>query len=300
LPTQFHQIGRILFALILFGGFIYSGIATYRDYFIIWPANPNLFTHFEVGMSKIGEYINTRKADERIYLSPDSPEHPGIRYHSGLRDNVRGYNGRVCTVLCDKTSTATLYVIVPSKDKLGLMQLQAHYPQGEIIYDGPLHYGEPYFHAFYIQEGTKTHIDPINPITIQWSSHIQLLGYDLDKEKVLPGEIISLDLYYKNIESTTENYTAFVHLLYSQDSPVTHPLLTQYDSEPCHACYPTSMWKADEIIKDKVQLEIPSDAPPGAYVLATGFYELGTMLRLEIMQGNAQDNVAILGTIQVE
>ncbi|HQE92246.1 MAG TPA: glycosyltransferase family 39 protein [Anaerolineae bacterium] len=286
-----------MYAGLLVGGFVYSGMVTFHDYFVTWAANPNLFTHFEVGISMIGEYIRTLPADEQIYVSPDTPDHPGIRFHSGLRDNVEGYNGRVCIVMPAKTTTHTTYIIAPSKDKQGLAQLQAHYPQGQIVYNGPGNYGEPYFRAFRVPAQSTVYITPTHPLSIQWGPSIQLLGYDMDETAFLPGNTVRLNLYYQGNAPVAINYTAFVHLLGPTDPASGSPLWAQNDSEPCHAFYPTSLWKAGEIIKDTITLQLPPDMPSGTYTLATGFYNLLTMERLPVTSGEARDNVAVLGNI---
>lgn len=297
--TSLHKSVRLVCVGLLISGFVYSGILTYRDYFVIWPANPNLFTHFEVGISMIGEYIYTLAPDEQIYVSPDLPEHAGIRFHSRLREDVRGYNGRVCLVLPARTTAETTYIIAPSKDKQGLAQLQAYYPQGHIVYDGPLHYGEPYFRAYRVPAQSTANITPAHTVSIQWGSSIQMLGYDMEKTTFHPGDTINLNLYYQGTAPMEENYTAFVHLLGSLNPASDNPLWAQNDSEPCHSFYPTSMWRVGEIIKDTVRLHLPLDIPSGVYTLTTGFYNLRMGERLTVTYGEAQDNAAILGTIQV-
>jgi hypothetical protein len=95
------------------------------------------------------------------------------------------------------------------------------------------------------------------------------------------------------------DYTAFVHL-YGPHNPATdNPLWAQDDSEPCRAFYPTSVWDVGEIIKDTFTLALPLDMPAGDYTLKTGFYDLRTLQRLPVTQGEATDNVAVLGPIEV-
>jgi hypothetical protein len=290
---------KSVYAILLISGFIYSGIVTYRDYFIIWAANPNLFTHFEVGISMMGDYIQTLAPNERIYVSPDNPQHPGIRYHSLLRENVYGYNGRVCLVLPERTTTGTSYIIAPSKDKLSLERIQTHFPQGQIVHEGPLHYGEPYFRVFHIPEQNTAYIAPTHPISIRWDANIQITGFDLKKTEYHPDETISLNLYYMATEPVSLRYTAFIHLLGANNPDNGTPLWAQNDSEPCSACYPTSMWKTDEIVIDTVELYLPANIPVGTYSLATGFYYLPTMERIKVVEGDAADNVVTLSTISV-
>jgi hypothetical protein len=283
-------------------GFVYSGFITYRDYFVTWAADPDLFTHFEVGLSKIGAYIRQLGPDERIYVSPDLPEHPSIRFHSHLREDVRGYNGRVCLVMPEVTPTDTTYVVAPSKDKRGLSQLKVHFPQGRVVPDpsGALHYGEPYFYAYWVPVHSTAHISPTHPLMVEWGPYIRLLGYDMDKAIYRPGETIVVKLYDQAQQPMDTNYTAFVHL-YGHHNPATgNSLWAQDDSEPCRAFYPTSVWKEGEIIKDTFTLVLPLAIPAGDYTLMTGFYDLQTMQRLPVTQGEATDNVAVMGSLEVK
>lgn len=291
---QFGYVG------LLAAGFLYSGFATYRDYFVIWPANPNLFTHFEVGVSRIGDYIHTLDPDERVYVSPDLPDHAGIRFHARLRADIRGYNGRACLVLPERTATSTTYIVAPSKDKHGLAQLQVHFPQGAIVYDGPLHYGEPYFRAYHIPAGHTARITPTHPVSIRWRSPIQLLGYDISEDTFRSGGAGTLTLYYQGEGPIETDYTAFVHLLGPPNPASGDALWAQNDSQPCYTYYPTSAWQPGEIVKDTISLQLPPDLPPGEYTLRTGFYDFATMARLPVTRGEAQDDIATLGTLQIE
>jgi hypothetical protein len=67
----FEKPFRYGWAALLSLGMVYTGWVTYRDYFIIWPSDPDLFTHFQVGVSAIGRYIKDLPADEKIYVSPE-------------------------------------------------------------------------------------------------------------------------------------------------------------------------------------------------------------------------------------
>jgi hypothetical protein len=118
-----------VWALVVAGGFVYSGVLTYRDYFVRWASNPNLFTHIELGISAIGEYAGALPSDERIYISPELPMHPSIRFHSALREDIRGYNGRQCLVFPEETAADTTYIIVPEKDGKSLPLLERYLPR---------------------------------------------------------------------------------------------------------------------------------------------------------------------------
>jgi hypothetical protein len=52
--------------------------------------------------------------------------------------------------------------------------------------------------------------------------------------------------------------------------------------------YPTSLWDAGEIIRDKIELAIPAGLAAGRYQLLVGMYDQATGERLAI-QGTAAD-----------
>jgi len=103
---------RTAWVLVVAGGFIYSGVLAFRDYFVRWASDPDLFAHFELGISAMGDYAGDPPSDERVYVSPELPMHPSIRFHSGLREDIRGYSGRQCLVLPEQTAVGTTYIIL--------------------------------------------------------------------------------------------------------------------------------------------------------------------------------------------
>jgi 4-amino-4-deoxy-L-arabinose transferase-like glycosyltransferase len=284
---------------LLVGGFAYSSYVTYRDYFVTWASNRNLPAHFQVGISAIGDYIRTLPSTERIYVSPDLPDHPGILFHSGLRDGIRGYNGRVCLVAPAQTLSLITYLIVPSKDKDGISRLQEYYPQGQVVYEGPANIETPYFRAYRVPAKSRAQISPANPTSVQWADHIELLGYDLDTSEHHAGDDILIRLYFRGLAPMKRNLTVFVHLLGSTNPATGSPLWAQDDSEPCRNFYPTSVWDVGEIIVDTYAIELPEAIPPGDYTLNTGFYQLMTMERLPLTRGPSEHNAAMLERIRI-
>jgi 4-amino-4-deoxy-L-arabinose transferase-like glycosyltransferase len=289
-------------AVLMVGGFAYSGFVTYRDYFIIWGSNPDLFTHFEVGISAIGKYIGDLPTDEQIYVSPELPMHSSIRFHSGLREDVHGYNGRACFVMPTQCETNTTYIIVPHKDGHSLDRLKRHFPRGQIAGQGPLHYNEPYFLAYRIPAGTEATVTPTYTKTANLGDDIQLLGYGIEKTLYQPGDTIHLKLYHRTSAPMDKHYTVFTHLLGPHNLATEGPLWAQDDSEPCRGLYPTTSWQAGEIIIDHFTLPIPPDAPAGTYQMSMGFYDVWTMERLlASSEGeHLENNIVPLGEVKIE
>lgn len=291
----------VVVAVIIGAGFVYTGARTYYDYFVVWGENPDLFTHFEAGESSIGKYVGQLPAQEQIYISPVPPEHPSVVFNSQRREGLKGYNGRVCVVVPERTVHDTTWVIVPRDDKNSLDLLEQHFPQGGIAGEGPLHYQQPFFLAYRVPAGAEAQIEPSHQLEANWGNKIQLLGYDLDASTYQAGETIHLTLYYQRLSEMEANYTVFTHLLGPHNPATRSPLWGQDDSEPCRRFYSTSTWDVGEIVRDSYTIEVPADAPSGEYQLITGFYNWRTLERLPVLDDAGQvlaDNV-VLGQVRI-
>jgi len=282
-------------------GFICSGALTYRDYFVVWGQDPDLFTHFDVGIDAIGRYVGELPSEEQIYLSPIPPHHPSVVLNSKQRPGIKGYNGRVCLVLPSRVAHDTVYVIVPRDDKNSLDLLTEYFPQGRIVHEGPLHYQKPYFLAYGISAESQVRIAPSYPKMANWEGKIQLLGYDLDAPVYRPGETVHVTLYYQSLDKMDTNYTVFTHLLGPYNPATAGPLWSQDDSEPCRRGYPTSFWDVGEIVVDRFTLPIPAETPAGGYELEMGFYRWPTLERLSALDtaGQVVADHAILGQLHI-
>jgi hypothetical protein len=301
-PSPWSKVLSHALLIIVVAGLIYTGAVTYRDYFVIWGQDPNLFIHFEVGLSAIGAYIRKLPPEEPVYLSPVLPEHPSIVLHSELRQNVKGYNGQACLVLPTNAAHDTTYVIVPGEDTNSLDLLREYFPQGRIVDEGPLHYQKPYFLAYRVPAGAQVQIEPSHRMEANWDDKIGLLGYGLDAPTYEAGGTIHLTLYHRCLSEMGTNYTVFTHLLGPYNPSTDGPVWSQDDSEPCRRFYPTSSWDVGEIVIDKFTLPIPAEAPPGNYDLALGFYQWPTLERLPVLDVAGQaaaDDVVTLGQIYI-
>jgi len=90
-----------------------------------------------------------------------------------------------------------------------------------------------------------------------------------------------------------KSYTVFTHLLDSDSH-----IRGQKDSIPGNGTLPTTSWVAGEVITDKYEIAIHSDAQPGRYVLEIGFYDADTGQRLPVVnqEGQRLDDKVLLPT----
>jgi hypothetical protein len=96
---------------------------------------------------------------------------------------------------------------------------------------------------------------------------VTLLGYDVRPAAVMPGDEVTVTLYWQTTADLTVDYTSFVHLMSDGDSRI-----AQSDHQPGAVFYPSSLWQTGEVLRDEHKLAIPVDVPAGIYRLRIGMY----------------------------
>ena len=95
---------------------------------------------------------------------------------------------------------------------------------------------------------------------------IELLGYDLPRQRVRSGGEFTVRLYWHALTPLGSNYQSFLHLA--------RPLHLVWGQED-HlnpGDLPTKRWPLDKYVWDEYEIEILPGTPPGEYVLNLGLY----------------------------
>lgn len=292
------RAGITIYKSLLAAGLIYTTFVTWRDYFVVWAADPDLPAHFQVDHREIGQAISRLDPQQSIWLSPFVADHPVIQFHAGLRPDLRGYNGRFCTPYSDPVGESGItYFIVPGFQDNSLDQLESMFPEGETT-SGPLRPSsdQPYYRTFQIPPGA-TSGESTDPI-VSWTEGLTLVDYSVSAQDAAPGDSISITLTYRADKDISADYTAFVHLLGLPHPESGSPLWAQTDSVPCSGTLPTGRWRAGDYIRDTIILQLPVDIPEGEYKIVTGFYTWPALVRLTTTQTNS-DSFS-LGALRVK
>jgi hypothetical protein len=125
-----------------------------------------------------------------------------------------------------------------------------------------------------------------------FGDQIALVGYDLSATSTHPGDTITLRPYWKAVQTPSDNYSLFVHLL-PADSP--QPV-AQFDGAPASERRLTLTWNdpAEILIGSDTYIDLPSDLPNGEYTLTLGLYNFVTGARLPLADGSDALRVATI------
>ncbi len=61
-----------------------------------------------------------------------------------------------------------------------------------------------------------------------------------------------------------------------------HVLRGENDHEPLHGAYPTSRWKGRERVRERYEVQLPADLPPGDYEILVGLWNPRTGKRAKV------------------
>jgi hypothetical protein len=132
----------------------------------------------------------------------------------------------------------------------------------------------------------------------QLGESIQLAGYRLADDRVVPGDPLLLTLYWRAERPLERYYTVFVHLQGANGE-----LAAQQDNPPVRGTRPTNEWETPVLVEDPYEIPVLVDVPPGEYTLSVGMYDPTTGERLQVVDADGEqrpENRVILADIQVQ
>jgi 4-amino-4-deoxy-L-arabinose transferase-like glycosyltransferase len=116
-------------------------------------------------------------------------------------------------------------------------------------------------------------------LDVELGQRLLLLGYDKPQAQVKPGEDVKLTLYWKALAEQDGNYKVFAHLLDDNGK-----VWGQHDDFPTYGSHPMTEWQREEVVADRIRIELPADVPPGIYHVFVGMYDPSTGDRLPLLR----------------
>ncbi len=120
-------------------------------------------------------------------------------------------------------------------------------------------------------------LNPQNRMSALFGNQIELMGYDLAKDQN-PAQGLKLVLYWRARAIPVRDYTVFVHALDANGK-----IIAQIDQQPQAGNNPTSLWGANENVRDAYDLALPAGV--SAQRIEIGLYRADTGARLPVAAG---------------
>ena len=132
----------------------------------------------------------------------------------------------------------------------------------------------------------------VQPLDVDLGNKIGLQGFALDQT----DDTLAVHLVWLARESMEESYKVFIHVIDDQGK-----LLAQTDSRPQSYASNTNRWIPGQVIVDRFEVPLPSDAPPGRYQVRVGLYNEADGQRLPVLDamGKAIDGQVLLGYLDL-
>jgi hypothetical protein len=129
-----------------------------------------------------------------------------------------------------------------------------------------------------------------NSLHANFGNKIDLVGYELEREKIVAGQAVRVTLYWRCLVEMDENYTVSVQLL--------GPNYEAYggrDSYPGRGNYATSLWREGEIIVDRYLIGVSRRFPaPALAQLKVALYSYPSQEHLPVLDAAGEpvgDNI---------
>jgi hypothetical protein len=124
---------------------------------------------------------------------------------------------------------------------------------------------------------------------------IKLVGFTPSDDRLFPGDIYQISLFWMTEEELDKRYKVFLHLVDQEGR-----IVSQRDSEPGGGLALTTTWQPGTLVTDNHGLYIPLDTPPGEYTLFIGVYDIAdASQRLSILVDGSLVDALPLASITV-
>jgi hypothetical protein len=125
-----------------------------------------------------------------------------------------------------------------------------------------------------------------------------LIGYDVERRVLRPGETVALTLYWRGLEPMEANYNISAQFVDAGQRKA-----AQQDGWPADGAAPTSSWEPGQVLADRHELTIYPEALPGVYNVRVVVYALeeGSIEHLPTVatDGQMQATHVVLTTVRV-
>lgn len=155
---------------------------------------------------------------------------------------------------------------------------------------------EPHTQWFRLRSPVDAPAGMTQPLHVQFTNGVELLGYDLPQEAAGQGDELRVRLYWRTHEPLGQNLMSYVHL----DAPVTQETWVN-DTKEHAGDMPAKGWPLGFYVVDDFRLKIPAELPPVRANLSVGLLD-ESGARVPLVRGGdavALSSVAVEGNARL-
>lgn len=234
----------------------FSGVLSIRDYFAVWPAQPDVRAVYRSDLADVAHWLDARDDDAPVVIASANPHDLDpfifdfeLRRPRPIKWVDRAYGlifpqGRALYI--SPASTA----FVPE-----LRQFLGNAPA--VSRD-----------SFVVYESDTPRLAPKVALTVpaRFENRLDLTGYQVEPSALKPGEWVRVWSYWRIVDDTRGEQwpvAVFVHMLDAQG---------QFVAGRDLLAVPTAGWRTGDAWVQSQNFQVPTSAPPGVYPIEIGLY----------------------------
>ena len=298
---RLQALGRPTATFLLAAAMVTVGVRNALMYYVYYTHDKTPFYQFEVPSAEIAAHVNRFLGPGYVRDDlPPLPQPSGLTRSAYVADELLRFSKTVTFLLqpsphlhsLKEAPTAAYGGSVEGEERLLLLLPNSYQPYLDLLPSGQqikVHVGStmqgefPGDQPFLLYVAfAATRPPDLVPVS-RFEGGISLLDYRLGQPE--PGTL-QVKLRWRADRDPERDYTVFVHLLQGDS------LVSQHDGPPACGYYPTSRWRAGDVIVDTHPLDLPADFEAIDSALLVGLYrpEDLTRLRCTLVDGQTRDS----------
>jgi len=270
-----------------------STFLTARDYFLDWGPSRLAYGAMMADKSDSGVYLASLATTDRVFLAPLYAQDNTIKFLTrGSR--IDSFDLGKAFVLPTDRSRGVDYVF-PASDPTEAATVAGELPvaaRAATVTDPTGQY--PLLTRLQVPALALPPPPATRVATFQDGIALTRVGVVPTPARV--RQTLAITLEWLDLQPVPENYTVFLHL-----RDATNHTVAQVDRQPTDGSFPTTAWRAGDLVQDRYTIDLSPSVLPGRYRLVGGLYRLATLERLpaRTTAGDAPGAEVELATVEV-
>ena len=131
-----------------------------------------------------------------------------------------------------------------------------------------------------------------NPLQARVGDQFAFLGFDVSQRVLNPGQSAHVSLYWQTMAKPDKDYLVSTYLVDEGGK-----VWSQSSRQALDGDYPTSLWQAGQVVRDRFNLVVDPEAPRAVYELRVGLYDEETQSYLPVVvsseEGVPSDSISL-------